>query len=257
MYDPFRWSAKRRRTFRRERGAVPAVPLVIPEPPRVLLLQQEEPFRARLADALSRHGFDASVAPDAPAALDWAAAAPGFDMAVVDLHLADAPVPAVVRALRESDPGLFVALLPGASAREDVAEGYRAGASAALRERSTPDEIARVLKTHLPQAGRRRRHAEERRKRWPRAVRRALALGAACLLLGAGLAAGVDGIFGLSDRPERPTDLLGEFLRRQGADRRMDRWLLIEQLRLAQESNDLTRRYYDAQIEHLGRDVTK
>ena len=266
MFDSRRSGSKRRGRARRATGrrAIaprPPIPLVILEQPRVVLLQEEKASRGELVEALSRKGFEPVVAPDAPTLLDLAETAPAFEMAVVDMDWPAEAGTEIVRALRESDPGLFVAMLSGSASQEELAEGYRAGASAALRPDASPDEIADVLKAQLPRAGVRRRRTEERSepprsfgsrvRAWlpRRRVRRAAGLFAASLLLGVGLASLLDWIFGLSDRGGRASNPLIELLRQGAGERRMDRQLLLEHLRLAQEANDLTRRYYDAQIE--------
>jgi ActR/RegA family two-component response regulator len=236
------------------------VPLVVVEPPRVLLLRPADPLRERLLEALTRQGFDAVPSADAADAVELASRPPGFDMALVDVSLSGTDV---VRALGESDPGLFVALLPGNASRDELVEGYRTGASAALRPAASPAEIARSLKAQLPAAGRRRRRAEERPSprrsfgsgvvAWLRSrrVRRAAWLAAASLLIGVSLAAGVEWIQGPPEGPERGGSALADLWRQYGGDRRMERAILLEHLRISRDSHELTRRYYEAQIESL------
>src|SRR5574341_28975 len=113
MFDPFRSRSRRtadgrRRPARREFLPPPPVPIVIPEPPRVLVLKEADPLREELVEALVRQGFESVPTADPSAAVELAVRPPGFDMAVVDMDLPRATATEVVSALRETDPGLFV-----------------------------------------------------------------------------------------------------------------------------------------------------
>src|SRR5262245_24510068 len=252
MFDPFRSRSRRsadgrRRAARREFPPPPPVPIVIPEPPRVLVLTEADPLRERLAEALVRQGFEAVPTAAPSAAVELAARPPGFDMAVLDMGLPRVTATEVVSALRESDPGLFVAMLPSGATREDLAEGYRAGASAALRATASPDAVAGLLKAQLPGAGRTkpRRSFGSGVVAWlrRRRVRRPLTLAAAGLVIGVSLAAGVEWVQGFFGVPDTNLETLVKVLRQQGGDGPMERALLLEHLRLTREANDLTRRY--------------
>jgi hypothetical protein len=84
-----------------------------------------------------------------------------------------------------------------------------------------------------------------------RRVRRAAWLAAASLLIGVSLAAGVEWIQGPPEGPERGGSALADLWRQYGGDRRMERAILLEHLRISRDSHELTRRYYEAQIESL------
>jgi two-component system response regulator RegA len=94
---------------------------------RILLVDDDERFRERLARAFSDRGYAVSCAGDHPSALAEAEAAPP-DRAVVDLRMPGASGLEVVRDLRERWPRCLVVVLTGYGSVATAVDAVRLGA---------------------------------------------------------------------------------------------------------------------------------
>ncbi|MBI1774901.1 MAG: ActR/PrrA/RegA family redox response regulator transcription factor [Proteobacteria bacterium] len=110
----------------------------------LLIVDDDEPLRARLARALERRGFLVATAESAAAGIAAAgASAPAF--AVVDLRLADGNGLDVVAALRAARPEVRVVVLTGYGNIATAVAAVKAGAVDYLPKPADADSIEAAL----------------------------------------------------------------------------------------------------------------
>ncbi len=108
---------------------------------RILLVDDDERFRSRLARAFESRGLEVSTAADHAAALAAAEAAPP-DLAVVDLRMGDGPGGLeVVRDLKAAHPDVEVLVLTGYAAVATAVDAMRLGACNYLAKPAHADAI--------------------------------------------------------------------------------------------------------------------
>jgi two-component system response regulator RegA len=109
-----------------------------------LLVDDDEPFRERMARALQLRGFTVATAGDLPSAVERAAAhLPDF--AVVDLRMPDATGQQVVEAIVACSPGTKIAILTGYGSIASAVAALRRGAHQYLSKPLDADELAAAL----------------------------------------------------------------------------------------------------------------
>jgi two-component system response regulator RegA len=112
--------------------------------PTLLLADDDDAYRARLARALGERGYEVIAAADVPAALASAEADPP-ELAVVDLRLPGGTGLDLVRALKQLDPATEIVVLTGYGSIATAVEAMRAGARHYLGKPADADEILRAL----------------------------------------------------------------------------------------------------------------
>jgi two-component system response regulator RegA len=117
----------------------------------LLLVDDDETFRARLGRALGARGLDVSTAPDAAAALEVAAREPP-DFAVVDLKMPGASGLDLVGELVARAPGVRVVVLTGYGSIASAVEAMHRGAHHYLSKPADADEIISALERDAPGA---------------------------------------------------------------------------------------------------------
>ena len=106
--------------------------------PRVLLVDDNAALVDNLRETLEDEGYEVATAGAVTEALR--AAAPGFDVALVDLRLPDGDGTALTEQLRREHPDAAIVMLTGNATVETAASAVRAGAFAYLvKPCSTPD----------------------------------------------------------------------------------------------------------------------
>lgn len=113
------------------------------EQPTLLLVDDDEAFRTRLARALADRGFAVSTAQGFEDALAKAAETPEY--AVVDLRMPGRSGLELLKALRERDPNTRVLVLTGYGSIPTAVEATRAGAVGYLSKPADADEVVRAL----------------------------------------------------------------------------------------------------------------
>ncbi len=111
-----------------------------PTSPSLLLVDDDEALRERLAKALRRRGLEVRTAAGVVGALE-AAAADSPEMAVVDLRLPDGSGLDVVRALRDLDPTTRCVVLTGYGSIATAVEAMRLGAVNYLPKPCDADQV--------------------------------------------------------------------------------------------------------------------
>jgi two-component system response regulator RegA len=112
--------------------------------PRLLLVDDDDTLRSRLARAMVTRGFAVSEAATGAAALAVAMREP-VDCAVVDLRLPDMSGLEVVRGVKTAAPGARVVVLTGYGSIATALEAVRLGASDYLTKPVDADEVTRAL----------------------------------------------------------------------------------------------------------------
>jgi two-component system response regulator RegA len=111
---------------------------------QLLLVDDDEAFRNRLAGALEKRGWPVLMADDASTALA-AVGADGLSGAIVDLHLRGLSGLRVVGALRAASESLRIVVLTGFGSIATALEAVRLGANDYLTKPSDPDTILCAL----------------------------------------------------------------------------------------------------------------
>jgi two-component system response regulator RegA len=117
-----------------------------PQGKRLLIVDDDEVFRQRLARAMERRGFVVSLAESVAAGVAAARGAPP-DCAVVDLRLGDGSGLDVVNALREESPEARVVVLTGYGNIATAVAAMKAGAIDYLPKPADADAIEAALLT--------------------------------------------------------------------------------------------------------------
>lgn len=108
--------------------------------PSILVVDDDDTFRGRLAKALRNRGFDTREAADAAAAVA-SARADSPEMAVVDLRLQLGSGLEVLQQLRAIDPATRVLMLTGYGSIATTVEAMRLGAVGYVTKPADVDEI--------------------------------------------------------------------------------------------------------------------
>lgn len=231
---PAQVPAVRRRTTRRGRRAI-------------LLVDRPD----GLDHPLAAEGFEVYRTASPDSALDLLGAHPSIVMALVRLDLPGLDAAGLIRELREARPGLWIAMLGEASDRERAAAGFEAGAADWVPRSSDAQEtVARIVR-RIPWAVREREKAERgvRRRRLRPAWLGTSAMLAIGLLFGIGLAALTRSWQQSADPWTARIDRILAALEGNRADRDMDRWSRVEQLRLLRERETFLRGHQVDQLE--------
>src|SRR5438105_2021359 len=108
--------------------------------PSLLLVDDDAVFRERLAQALSRRGYDVRTAESAADAVA-AARADSPELAVVDLRMPNGSGLELVRDLKSIDAATRIVVLTGYGSIATATEAMRFGATHYLSKPATADEV--------------------------------------------------------------------------------------------------------------------
>jgi two-component system response regulator RegA len=110
----------------------------------LLILDDDAPFRTRLARALETRGFEVTAVGSVAEASDIAVKTPPA-YAVLDLRLEDGSGLSVVEALNKSRPDCRVVMLTGYGAIATAVAAVKAGALDYLAKPADPEDIVKAL----------------------------------------------------------------------------------------------------------------
>jgi two-component system response regulator RegA len=110
----------------------------------LLLLDDDAPFRTRLARALEQRGFEVTAVGSVSEASEIAAKTPPA-YAVLDLRLEDGSGLSVVEALNKGRPDCRVVMLTGYGAIATAVAAVKAGALDYLAKPADPEDIVKAL----------------------------------------------------------------------------------------------------------------
>lgn len=110
----------------------------------LLIIDDDEPFRMRLARAMRQRGFEVSTADSVAGGIAAANAAPPA-YAVVDLRLTDGSGLDVVAALRQVRPGVRIVMLTGYGNIATAVAAVKAGAVDYLAKPADADDVEAAL----------------------------------------------------------------------------------------------------------------
>jgi two-component system response regulator RegA len=116
--------------------------------PTILVVEDDDVFRAVLVRALEARGYDVRAVADAPSALALARE-DSPEMAVVDLRLNDDSGLDVVRGLKAIDASTAVVVLTGYGSIATALESIRLGAVHYLTKPTDPDRILAAFERGL------------------------------------------------------------------------------------------------------------
>ena len=121
-----------------------------PSPPTMLLVDDDEVFRQRLARAMEQRGFEVRTAASADDAVRLAREE-SPELAVVDLRMPGRSGLELVRDLKDVDPATKVVVLTGYGSIATATEAMRLGATHYLPKPADADEIlAAFTKDEVP-----------------------------------------------------------------------------------------------------------
>lgn len=113
---------------------------MMPEAPRVLIVEDDQVFASSLLRSLARRGYDTRHVPSTEAALELVAAwLP--DYAIVDLRMAGASGLECVRLLHEISEGMIIVVLTGYASISTAVEAIKLGACHYLTKPANTDDI--------------------------------------------------------------------------------------------------------------------
>ena len=110
----------------------------------LLVLDDDEPFRRRLARAMERRGFEPTAAESVPEGMAGVRRAPPA-YAVIDLRLEDGNGLDVVEALREARPDSRIVVLTGYGAIATAVAAVKIGATDYLAKPADADDVEAAL----------------------------------------------------------------------------------------------------------------
>jgi DNA-binding NtrC family response regulator len=240
---------------------------------RVLLVEDHPLMRTLYSAFLRQEGCEVLTVEDGVRALEILRADPAVDMALMDMHVPGPSGGVLVEEMRRVVPGLFVAMVTGEASHEEIQKGYRSGASALLRKPVARQDLIAFVKASLAKVREMHRAAERARiraaepqsrraVRWVRSYLSApkgsrkhkhlviLGVGAAFVLMGVFAASvmdlGVRNLDEVKQRNERILDKVeqdaGRVAREMQAYQAAQMWNMSEQVRQADEANELTHR---------------
>jgi len=247
----------------------------------VLLIEAHAQVRAEIQKSIVAAGFQVVAVEDGPHAMD-ALLHPNsrIEILVTDLHAAGVSGASLIRRALELSPDLHVVMMSGDADRDEIRAGYEAGAAALVRKPVAAERLQTLLQGSLKIARSRRAQADQRRERqarhaaepatrrtarWIRSFAHApsrsrkhqiaagLAMAAAALLIGVGAAISLRATYEAADRVEAMTEralqLATSPMGMMKQDAAAGRWQAGEQIRLMSEANQVTRRYYEGQLQ--------
>lgn len=253
----------------------------------VLLVEEHAGVRADLEKAAGHAGFQVIAVPDGTRAVEALSSVDtSIDLVLMDLHAPGVAGANLITRALEIDPALHIIMMSGDASREEIRAGYEAGAAGLLRKPISGDRFEAFLEGSLKVAQAARAKAQgiqdrEHRLQGETPAARSVRLiksyihapshsrkgsqiwtagsAAVALLLGMGGALGLASSYHEEDRLlkiveraiERPMPWAGTSAFRQDASLRHQE--TTEQLRLMQEANEITRRYYEGHLEEMRR----
>ena len=110
--------------------------------PRLLIVDDDEPFRSRLGRAVERRGFAPVLAADLAAAREALRAGPGFLAVLLDLRLPDGVGLELLDEIWERSPNARVVVLTGYGSIATAVEAVRRGAVEYLQK---PVDAGRIV----------------------------------------------------------------------------------------------------------------
>ena len=113
------------------------------EQPTLLVVDDDETFRTRLARALSDRGFAVTVAGTADEALTATTDSPEY--AVIDLRMPGRSGLELLAALKERDVNTRVVMLTGYGSIPTAVDATKKGATAYLTKPADADDVVRAL----------------------------------------------------------------------------------------------------------------
>jgi two-component system response regulator RegA len=119
-------------------------PLDLPGDKTLLILDDDAPFRTRLARALQQRGFDVTMVGAVTEAIEVARTAPP-QYAVLDLRLEDGTGLSVVEELRKRRADCKVVMLTGYGNIATAVQAVKAGALDYLAKPADPDDVVKAL----------------------------------------------------------------------------------------------------------------
>jgi len=120
-----------------------------PAPPRrVLLVDDEETLRERLARALRHRGYEVWTASSVHTALGLLHERPPPDAALVDLRMPGTSGLELLRELKRLYPGLHVVIMTGFGSIPTAVEATRLGAADFLQKPVNTEEVLAALEGH-------------------------------------------------------------------------------------------------------------
>jgi DNA-binding NtrC family response regulator len=251
----------------------------------LLLVEAHTQVRSELHQSIVAAGFHVISVEDGPRAMDALLQENSrIEVLLTDLHAAGVAGAGLIRKALEINPDLHVVMMSGDASRDEIREGYEAGAASLVRKPVAAGRLQLLLQESLKIARARRAGAEERRERharhaaesttrrtarWIKSFTHApsrsrrnqivatLAMAAAALLIGIGAAISLRTTYETADRFEAMTERamqmasspVGMGLMKQ--DAAASRWQAGEQIRLMSEANQTTRRYYEGHLQEM------
>lgn len=235
----------------------------------ILVIEDHAQVRKLLQEVLAKAGYRPVTAESGEEALRLLEKRETrFDLALVDLHLPGISGAALIEQIERLSPGLYVIMMSGEAARDEVQSGYEAGASSLLWKPVLPSRLTEFVRRSLGPArdARRKAEAEAARERaretapWHRRMWRkasgflrgrnaiAAAVAAASILVGLCTAALTDGVSSAAEKQERRLDRVIDRWSgpEKAAESALPRWYLMEQIRLGREANEQGRRRLEA-----------
>jgi len=245
-----------------------------------LIVESHAGTRQDLEKAAIQAGFKVLAVENGVKALDLIANGNDkIELLLTDLHADGASGASLIRKAKVCSPDLHVIMMSGDANRDETREGYEAGAASLIRKPISAERLQSFLKDSLKLArAEQKRNAakrEEERKmaarpitqRWViqavdqgRKSKRQLVVAAAvtaALLIGIAMAVVTQKSYVAADRLEAQMERVMKLQERMiegPAGAKMDgsaRFQSGEQIRLMSESNNITRRYYEGQLEEM------
>lgn len=113
-------------------------------PAKILVVDDDESNRSLLGILLQRAGYEVILVADGQAAL--AVADKTFDLAFIDMHLPDIAGTAVIKALRQVDPSMFIVTATMDDEPAMIRAAYEAGCDMFLVKPFDAMELATIVK---------------------------------------------------------------------------------------------------------------
>jgi two-component system response regulator RegA len=110
----------------------------------ILIVDDDQLFRERLARALNTRGFKAQTAADIQLALDLAKTQ-SFDAAIIDLHMPGGSGLSLIQPLRQLYPKIRLLVLTGYGSIANALQAVKMGADDYLTKPADADQVAAAL----------------------------------------------------------------------------------------------------------------
>jgi DNA-binding NtrC family response regulator len=248
-----------------------------------LIVESHDGTRKDLEKAAIQAGFKVLAVENGVKALDLIANGNDkIELLLTDLHADGASGASLIQKAKVCSPDLHVIMMSGDANRDEIREGYEAGAASLIRKPIAGERLQSFLKDSLKLArAEQKRNAakrEEARKmaarpitqRWvikavdqSRKSKRGLVIGAtlaAALLIGIATAVLTQKSYVAADRAEAQMERMMNLQERMATgpagakmDASVSRFQAGEQIRLMSEANNVTRNYYEGQLQEMRR----